>query len=41
MWDDKGVKRCEMNYHIGEKTGIWSIWNELGVLIKTTQYSSS
>ena len=40
MWDEKGVKRYEMNYHEGEKSGTWYNWDSNGNLVKTTQYGS-
>ena len=39
MFDDKGKKRFEMNYNDGQKSGIWTSWDENGELLSTVDYT--
>lgn len=33
VFDDNGTKRFEMNYLEGQKTGIWTNWDEQGLIL--------
>jgi antitoxin component YwqK of YwqJK toxin-antitoxin module len=38
VFDDNQVKRMEMHYKNGEKTGEWKSWNEAGDLVAVKAY---
>ena len=41
VYDENGKKRFEMHYHMGEKTGTWSNWNENGELVSAKDYAQT
>jgi antitoxin component YwqK of YwqJK toxin-antitoxin module len=39
VYGDNGNKRCELNYTDGQKSGIWTSWNEEGQITESKDYS--